>query len=143
MSGLIYELENLLIDPDYYVEEYFRPIINEIDIITETKKLNNAERRDEFNKERETLFSQINSFISKCKNAQQGFNEEIDRIQQFFDSFDSKSENSRENLEENIKELKLIILRFHSYYLDKELNEENEEELKMKSKIIFKSTFTI
>ena len=39
----IYELENLLTDPDYFIEETFLPLQNEIDIIAEEAKLKRPE----------------------------------------------------------------------------------------------------
>ena len=48
------------------------------------------------------------------------FNEEIDKIKTFMSTFDSKEQNIQQKLEQNIKEMKLILLRFHSYYFNRE-----------------------
>ena len=117
MASTIYELENLLIDPEYFLEEHFIPIINRIDIKTEEGKIKCPEKAEEYNKRREELLQYLNEDQEKCKQLIKDgiFKEEIDKIKHFFDTFDSKNENSQEKLQENINQLKSIILRFHQY----------------------------
>ena len=136
----IYELENLLTDPDYFIEETFLPLQNEIDIIAEEAKLKRPENADEINKEREEHFKRLNEYWEKCKKVSIDgvFNEEIDKIRTFMSTFDSKEQNIQQKLEQNIKEMKLILLRFHSYHF--EINENYgwlNVLAKVRSKIMF------
>ena len=114
MASSIYELENLLIDPEYFLEEHFIPIIKKIDIKTEEGKIKCGEKAEEYNKEREKLLQELNDDQEKCKQLIKDgvFKEEIDKIKHYFDTFDS---NNKEKLQENINQLKSILLRFHEY----------------------------
>ena len=67
MASSIYELENLLIDPEYFLEEHFIPIINRIDIKTEEGKIKWIQKAKEYNKEREELLQELNKHQEKCK----------------------------------------------------------------------------
>ena len=113
----IYELENLFEDPDYFIEECFMQIENAIDVYAEEGKLKEPENADKFNEEREELFKELNKFQEMCKQvAKNGlFTKEMDKIKEFMTTFDPKKTDSKEKLEENIKEMKAILLRFHSY----------------------------
>ena len=104
MTSTIYELENLLIDPEYFLEQTFEPIINRIDIKTEEGKIKCPEKAEEYNKEREELLQELNKHQEKCKQLIKDgvFKEEIDKIKHYFDTFDSKKENSQEKLQERI-----------------------------------------
>ena len=117
MASTIYDLENLLNDPDYFLDEYFRPIRNRIDIRTEEEKIKCPEKAEEYNKEREKLLQYLNKHQEKCKQLIKDgvFKEEIDKIKHYFDTFDS---NNKEKLQENINQLKSILLRFHQYSFD-------------------------
>ena len=116
-----YVLENLLLDPDYYRQEYFLKIENKIDIEAEEGKIKTPENKDFINKEREILLKELNKCEEKCKETinKGAFKEEIDKIQQFFDEFDPKEENIQQKLEENINLMKEILLRFHEYHFEK------------------------
>ena len=82
-----YELENLLLDPDYYRQEYFLKIENKIDIEAEERKRRTPEKADSINESREELFKELNKCEEKCKQLIKNgvFKQEIDKIQQFFD----------------------------------------------------------
>ena len=112
----IYELENLLLDPDYYRQEYFLKIENKIDIAAEEGKRKSPENAEEINRRREKLLKYLNKHEEKCKELiNEGvFKQEIDKIQQFFDEFDPKEENIQQKLEENINLMKEILLSFHN-----------------------------
>ena len=121
-----YELENLLIDPDYYRQEYFLKIENKIDIEAEERKREIPENAEEINKKRQELLEKLNEYEEKCKQLIKDgvFKQEIDKIQQFFDEFDPKEENIQQKLEENINIMKEILLNFREYYFKK--NEDNK-----------------
>ena len=114
----IYDLENLLNDPDYFWEEYFGQVRNIIDIRAEEEKLKEEKKETEINEEREKLFSELNEIKQECKRSFTDgvFNEEIAKIRHFMSTFDSKEENSQQKLQENINIMKLILLRFRSYH---------------------------
>ena len=117
----IYDLEVLLVDPEYLLEECFLPLINKIDIIVEENKIKEPKYADSLNKEREEIhLRRIQEHWDKCKlMIKEGiFKSEMDKIKLFFDEFNSKEENSQEKLEENIKEMKSILLAFHEYYFE-------------------------
>ena len=57
----IYELENLLIDPEYFLEQTFEPIINKIDIKTEEGKIKWPQKAEEYNYKREELLQELTS----------------------------------------------------------------------------------
>ena len=115
MASTIYDLENLLIDPDYYLEEYFGPIRNKIDIKTEEEIIKCPEKAEKYDTGREYHLKELNDCQEECKQLIKDgvFKEEIDKIKHYFDTFDSNNENSK--LQENINQLKSIILRFHEY----------------------------
>ena len=116
----IYELENLVEDSDYFLDEYFRSIIHKIDIKTEEEKLETPEKANKFNKEREKLLERIKELQDECKETlkEEVFKEEIEKIRHFMTTFDSKEENSQQKLEENINLMKSILLRFHTYHFE-------------------------
>ena len=116
----IFVLEILFIDPEYFLEEHFLPIINKIDIKTEEAKIKTPEDKDQLNEEREKHLKKLQNHWDKCKLMikEEIFKTETDKIKVFLEAFDSKSENSQEKLEENIKEMKSILLGFHKYYFD-------------------------
>ena len=139
MSSTIYELENLLIDPEYFLEQTFEPIINKIDIKTEEGKIKCPEKVEEYNKEREKLLQELNDDQEECKQLIKDgvFKEEIDKIKHFFDTFDSNKENSQKKLQENINQLKSIILRFHQYSFEEDDTDYFRGLINSKSKILF------
>ena len=127
MASSIYQLEILLIDPYYFLEEYFGPIINKIDIKTEEGKIESPRAADKYNEEREKLLKELKDDQELCKQSIKDgiFKEEIDKIKHYFDTFDSKKENSQEKLQKNINQLKSILLRFHQYYFDEDDEEDD------------------
>ena len=117
----IYDLEVLINDPDYFIDEYFGSIQNQIDIYAEEKMLKTPDFVFLINKEREAHFKELNQYKKKCKKAATDpvFSKEIDQIRTFLSTFDSKEENIQQKLEENINLMKEILLTFNEYQFEK------------------------
>ena len=100
----IQELETILNDPEYYINEYCGKIQNEIDIKAEQEIIKTNNNEDEIkliNTKREELFYYLNRFRNECKLATEIFKDEINEMKKWIQNLTKQDFNEEMKIKLN------------------------------------------
>ena len=127
-SDELQELETLLNDPEFYIEEYCAKIQNEIDIKAEEEIIKANNKEDEvvsINNKREQLLNDLKEFQKECKNTTTVFNDEIDEMKIWIQNL-TNQDSCTDEIKVKLNECKKML---HNYkeciYLNSDENIQN------------------